>query len=51
MTEKTVLEWNQERHPSFAPLADWLLGPVRMALLDAAIRLGIADVLAETDDP
>ncbi|MFZ5813291.1 MAG: methyltransferase family protein [Thermodesulfobacteriota bacterium] len=51
MTENAVLEWNQERHPSFAPLAEWLLGPVRVAVLDAAITLGIADILAETDDP
>lgn len=51
MTEDTVLEWNQEGRPSFAPLADWLLGPARMTLLDAAVTLGIADILAETDDP
>ena len=51
MTEAALLEWNQAGRPSFAPLADWLLGPVRMALLDAAVALGIADILAETDDP
>lgn len=41
----------QEGRPSFAPLADWLIGPVRMAVLDAAITLGVADILAETNDP
>jgi SAM-dependent methyltransferase len=35
----------------FGPLADWLLGPVRQALFDAALELGIADHLARTDDP
>ena len=51
MWEKKVLDSGPEDRPSFAPFFDWLLGPVRMALLDAAIRLGIADILAETDDP
>lgn len=41
----------EQHHPSFAPLADWLLGPTRMALLDAAVTLNVADILAETSDP
>lgn len=51
MSEQTTLRLDPEKRPSFGPLFDWLLGPVRMALLDAAISLGIADILAETDDP
>lgn len=35
----------------FGVIADWLPGPVRMAVLEAALELGIADLLAETDDP
>lgn len=34
----------------FAPLGEWLLGPVRMALLTTAIDLGIPDLLAKTGD-
>jgi SAM-dependent methyltransferase len=34
----------------FAPLMDWLLGPIRMALLHAAIEFAIPDILAETSD-
>jgi len=34
----------------FAPLMDWLLGPIRMALLHAAIEFAIPDILAETGD-
>lgn len=51
MCGETVLDLGQEGHPSIAPFFDWLLGPVRMALLDAAISLGIADILAEAGDP
>ncbi len=34
----------------FAPLGEWLLGPVRMALLTTAIELGIPELLATTSD-
>lgn len=35
----------------FAVVEDWLLGPVRLAVLETALELGIADILAETGDP
>lgn len=33
----------------FVPLGEWLNGPIRMALLKAAIELGIPDILAQTN--
>jgi trans-aconitate methyltransferase len=51
MAKYTAENPAQEQRPSFQPLAEWLLGPVRMALLDAAVSLGVADILVETDDP
>ena len=52
--EKTLcgrLKGGETEDISFAPLADWLLGPVRMALLETHLDLQVADVLAETGDP
>jgi SAM-dependent methyltransferase len=44
--EKTGgVEMEKKDASSFAPIWDILLGPVRMAILEAAIELGIADVL------
>jgi len=44
---------NQDEYklPGFGPLADWLLGPIRLALLDAAIKLELPDLLSKTGQP
>lgn len=42
---------DDQLHPDFAPLADWLLGPIRLALMDAAMELELPDLLAKTGDP
>jgi SAM-dependent methyltransferase len=36
---------------SFAPLMDWLLGPMRQALLQTALELDLPGLLTETGDP
>jgi len=36
---------------SYAPLMDWLLGPVRQALLQSALELDLPGLLTETGDP
>ena len=42
---------SESARASFGELGEWLLGPVRMALLETALDLAIPDLLAETGDP
>lgn len=49
--ETTLQSFNHVPEPSYGSVFEWMVGPVRMAVLDAALKLGVADLLIEPAAP